>query len=132
MRIIYGFSNCTDKTYNRMMSEKNASAMQPDQKYHGLMIKGLAENGAELVCFSGLPVNRSVTSRKLVREKDEREGNALYHYITTVNFPVIRQLYYEAVRRLRFPPRIYELGSEAQKALYRNGGPRRRERAAAR
>ena len=92
MRIIYGFSNCTDKTYNRIMSEKNASAMQPDQKYHGLMIKGLAENGAELVCFSGLPVNRSVTSRKLVREKDEREGNALYHYITTVNFPVIRQL----------------------------------------
>ena len=92
MQILYGFSNCTDSTYNRIVSERNVSTMVPDQKYHGLLIKGLAHNGAEVRCFSGLPVNRAVTSRKLVREKDEREGNAYYHYITTINLPVIRQL----------------------------------------
>ncbi len=92
MRILYGFSNCTDSTYNRIVSERNVSTMVPDQKYHGLLIKGLAQNGAEVMCFSGLPINRAVTSRKLVREKDEREGNAYYHYITTINLPVVRQL----------------------------------------
>ena len=92
MRIIYGYSNCTDATYNRIISERNVAVMVPDQKYHGLLIKGLEKNGAEVFGFSGLPVSRAVTSRRLVREKDEREGNARFHYITTVNFPGIRQL----------------------------------------
>ena len=42
MRILYGYSNCTDATYNRIVSERNVSVLQPDQKYHGLLIKGLA------------------------------------------------------------------------------------------
>ena len=92
MRILYGYSNCTDKTYNRIVSERNVSVLTPDQKYHGLLIKGLSENGAEIRCFSGLPINRSVTSRKLIREPDEREGNAHFHYITTLNMPGFRQL----------------------------------------
>ncbi len=92
MRILYGYSNCTDSTYNRIISERNVPTMVPDQKYHGLLIKGLAKNGCEVRCFSGLPVNRAVTARKLVREPDEQEGNAFFHYITTLNFPVIRHL----------------------------------------
>ena len=92
MRILYGYSNCTDATYNRIVSERNVATMIPDQKYHGLLIKGLAKNGAEVRCISGLPINRAVTSRKLIREKDEQEGNAYFHYITTINLPVIRQL----------------------------------------
>ena len=92
MRIIYGYSNCTDSTYNRIVSERNVSTMVPDQKYHSLLIKGLAKNGAEVRCISGLPVNRTVTSRKLVYEKDEQEGNASFHYITTLNIPILRQL----------------------------------------
>ena len=92
MRILYGYSNCTDATYNRIVSERNVSVLQPDQKYHSLLIKGLAKNGAEVQCISGLPINRAVTSRKLIREKDEQEGNAYYHYITTLNIPILRQL----------------------------------------
>ena len=92
MRILYGYSNCTDATYNRIVSERNVSVLTPDQKYHGLLIKGLAKNGAEVRCFSGLPINRTVTSRKLIREADEQEGNAYFHYITTLNLPILRQL----------------------------------------
>lgn len=92
MRILYGYSNCTDKTYNRIISERNVPAMAPDQKYHGLLIRGLAENGAQVRCFSGLPVNRAVTARKLVREPDEQEGSAYFHYITTLNYPGLRHL----------------------------------------
>lgn len=92
MRILYGYSNCTDKKYNEIVSERNVSVLRPDQKYHGLLIKGLERNGAEVRCFSGLPINRAVTSRKLICEKDEQEGNAYFHYITTLNLPVLRQM----------------------------------------
>lgn len=92
MQIIYGYSNCTDKTYQRIVSERNAAVLVPDQKYHGLLIKGLSAAGAKVRCISGLPINRAVTSRKLIREQDEQEGNASFHYITTLNLPVFRQL----------------------------------------
>lgn len=92
MRILYGYSNCTDALYRKITAERNAAVLVPDQKYHGLLIKGLEQNGAELYCFSGLPINRAVTSRKLIREKDEQIGNAHYHYITTFNLPGLRQL----------------------------------------
>ena len=51
MHILYGFSNCTDKKYNELMSGKNVSVLRPDQKYHGLLIKGLAANGADIMLF---------------------------------------------------------------------------------
>lgn len=92
MRILYGYSNCTDRTFQKIFSERNTAELLPDQKYHGLLIRGLAQNGAQVRCFSGLPVNRAVTSRRLIREKDEREGNAHFHYITTLNYPILRQL----------------------------------------
>lgn len=92
MQILYGYSNCTDKKYKEIVSENHVAVLQPDQKYHGLLIKGLSKNGAKVLCFSGLPINRAVTSKMLIYEKDEDEGNAHFHYYTTLNIPAIRQL----------------------------------------
>ena len=92
MRILYGYSNCTDKTFQKIFSERQVAELLPDQKYHGLLIKGLSKSGAKVYCFSGLPVNRAVTARKWVSEKDEREGSAYFHYISTLNYPGFRQL----------------------------------------
>ena len=92
MDIIYGYSNCTDKKYNEIFSGKSVAVLQPDQKYHGLLIKGLAENGANVYCYSGLPLNRNVTKKLFIHEPDEQEGNAHFHYYRTFNLPVLRQL----------------------------------------
>lgn len=92
MKIVYGFSNCTDHKYSEIMSEKHSFCLQPDQKYHGLLIRGLSENGVYIECVSGLPINRLVTKRKWIREPDEAEGKALFHYIATINIPVLRQI----------------------------------------
>lgn len=92
MQILYGYSNCTDTKYNEIVSENNVAVLRPDQKYHGLLIKGLAKNGVKVQCFSGLPINRAVTSKILIHEKDETEGNAHFHYYTTLNLPIFRQL----------------------------------------
>lgn len=99
MQILYGYSNCTDGLYKKIVSENNVAVLQPDQKYHGLLIKGLSKNGVKVDCFSGLPINRKVTSKKFIHENDETEGNAYFHYYTTLNFPILRQIiiFFEAL-----------------------------------
>ena len=92
MRILYGFSNCTDRLYAELFSGKPVAVLQPDQKYHGLLIRGLAAGGADVRCVSGLPVNRAVTKKLFLHEPDERENGADYHYIKTVNLPLFRQV----------------------------------------
>lgn len=92
MNIIYGYSNCTDKKYKEIVSENNVAVLMPDQKYHGLLIKGFSKNNVLVKCLSGLPINRAVTERKFIRETDEQEGNAQFHYYTTLNIPGIRQV----------------------------------------
>ena len=92
MQILYGYSNCTDKKYNEIMKESNVAVLQPDQKYHGLLIKGLAKNNVNIKCLSGLPINRAVTKKLIINQSDEKEKNVLYHYYLTLNIPGVRQL----------------------------------------
>lgn len=92
MKILYGFSNCTDKKYNEIFADKQVMVLQADQKYHGLLIKGLNANNQDVSCVSGLPINRNVTKKFFIREQDETENGIKYHYINTVNLPILRQL----------------------------------------
>ena len=91
MKILYGYSNCTDRKYNEIFKDKSVAVLQPDQKYHGLLITGLAKNGAEVYCYSGLPINRNVTKKLFIHEKDEAEEGVQYHYYKTLNLPFFRQ-----------------------------------------
>ncbi len=91
MKILYGFSNCSDRLYGELFRDKPISVLQPDQKYHGLLIRGLVAGGADVRCVSGLPVNRAVTKKLFLHEPDERENGADYHYLKTVNLPLFRQ-----------------------------------------
>lgn len=92
MKILYGYSNCTDKKYNEIFQNKSVAVLQPDQKYHGLLIKGLSKNGADLYCYSGLPINRNVTKKLWIHEKTEVEDGIQYFYYKTLNVPVFRQI----------------------------------------
>ena len=92
MKILYGYTNCTNKKYAEIFSGKNVSALLADQKYHSLLIDGLNKNGAKVKCVSGLPINRGVTKKLFISEKDEEENGVTYHYIKTINLPLFRQL----------------------------------------
>ena len=92
MKIIYGYSNCSDDRYKKIVSENNIAVLQPDQKYHGLLIKGLADNDIDVYCISGLPINREVTKRLFINEEDEIEGRIKYHYIRSINLPILRHI----------------------------------------
>lgn len=92
MQIIYGYSNCTDKKYNELFLNKKIAVLQPDQKYHGLLIRGLSAAGVNIRCLSGLPINHNVISKLWNHESDEQEENATFHYYKTLNLPVLRQI----------------------------------------
>ncbi len=87
MNILYGCNNCTQEKYKKL----NTATVQPAQKYHRLLMCGLQENGAKVVCYSGLPINRRVTKKIFICEKDEMEQGVYYHYYKTINFPLFRQ-----------------------------------------
>ena len=92
MKIAYGFSNCSDQKYKQIVGEKKAFVMVTDQKYHGLLIRGIIQNGVEVKCYSGLPINREISNKLIIREQDDIENGIQYHYYTTVNLPIVRQI----------------------------------------
>lgn len=92
MKILYGYTNCTNKKYYEIFAGRAVSALLADQKYHSLLIEGLAKNGAKVSCVSGLPINRNVTKKLVIHEPNEEENGIEYHYIRTINLPILRQL----------------------------------------
>lgn len=92
LTIAYGFSNCSNAVYEKLFSENRKFVMVTDQKYHGLLNRGMQMNGAKVQCFSGLPINRDVTDKIIIRENNDSENGIDYHYYTTLNLPLIRQV----------------------------------------
>lgn len=92
MQILYGYSNCTNRKYEQIFKDKNIKVLTADQKYHSLLIAGLQKNGLSVFCFSGLPINRSVTNKKWISVPDEVENGVHYRYYKTLNLPLVRQL----------------------------------------
>lgn len=92
MKILLGCSNCSAKKFAELEEKYHLHSGYAIQKYILLLVKGFAANGAAARVLSGLPLSRSITSKVLVHENDETECGVEYHYITTLNLPVLRQL----------------------------------------
>lgn len=89
--IFYGYTNCSDKKYNEIYHNKNKQVLRADQKYHSLLIKGLSAH-QQVLCLSPLPINRSISKKFFIHEKDETENRAKFHYYFTINLPGLRQI----------------------------------------
>ena len=89
MHIIYAVTTCSDKVYNQLFSQVKVKPAFQSQKYHRLLIEGLAA-GAKVDVVANPPVNRSVLSEKLVCLPREEEGGACYHYIPAIRNPVVK------------------------------------------
>lgn len=89
MHIIYAVTTCSDKVYKQLFSQVKVKPAFQSQKYHRLLIEGLAA-GAEVDVVANPPVNRSVLLEKLVRLPREEEGGACYHYIPAIRNPVVK------------------------------------------
>ena len=76
MHIIYAVTTCSDRVYQQLFSHVKVKPAFQSQKYHRLLIEGLAA-GAKVDVVANPPVNRSVLSEKIVRLPREEEGMVL-------------------------------------------------------
>ena len=89
MHTIYAVTTCSDRVYRQLFSHVKIKPAFQSQKYHRLLIEGLAA-GSEVDVVANPPVNRSVLSENIVRLPEEEEGGAHYHYIPAIRNPILK------------------------------------------
>lgn len=89
MHIVYAVTTCSDKVYKQLFSHVAVKPAFQSQKYHRLLIEGLA-TGAKVDVVANPPVNRSVLSENFVALPREEEGGAEYRYIPAIRNPILK------------------------------------------
>lgn len=89
MHILYAVTTCSDRVYKQLFSQVKVKPAFQSQKYHRLLIEGLAAH-TEVDVVANAPVNRSNLSKAFMRLPEETEGGARYHYIPAVRNPVLK------------------------------------------
>lgn len=89
MHIIYAVTTCSDRVYKQLFAQVKTKPAFQSQKYHRLLIEGLAKN-ARVDVVANPPVNRSVLQENFLRLPREEEGGAHYRYIPAVRNPVLK------------------------------------------
>lgn len=91
MHIVYAVTTCSDKVYKQLFSGAKVKPAFQSQKYHRLLIEGLAA-GAQVDVVANPPVNRQLLDKAIVRLPEEIEGGAHYHYIPAIRNPIVKML----------------------------------------
>ena len=89
MHILYAVTTCSNKVYQQLFSHVKNKPAYHTQKYHRLLIEGLAAH-AEVDVIANPPVNRSVLDKAVVSLPYEKEGGAEYHYIPAIRNPILK------------------------------------------
>lgn len=89
MHIIYAVTTCSNKVYHQLFSHVEKKPAYHIQKYHRLLIEGLAAN-TKVDVVANPPVNRSVMDKAFVRLPRETEGGADYRYIPAIRNPILK------------------------------------------
>ena len=95
MRIVYAVTTCSDRVYRQLFSDVKTKPAFQSQKYHRLLIEGLAAH-TQVDVIANAPVNRSNLKKSFVRLPEETEGGARYHYIPAIRNPVVKLLFVAA------------------------------------
>ena len=92
MHIIYAVTTCSDRVYRQLFADAPRKPAFQSQKYHRLLIEGLAA-GAKVDVVANPPVNREVLKKSIVRLPRETEGGACYRYIPAVRNPIVKAVF---------------------------------------
>jgi glycosyltransferase involved in cell wall biosynthesis len=92
MHIIYAVTTCSDRVYRQLFEDAPRKPAFQSQKYHRLLIEGLAA-GAKVDVVANPPVNREVLKKPFVRLPRETEGGACYRYIPAVRNPIVKAVF---------------------------------------
>ena len=91
MDIIYSSFLCSRRLLQVFFEKGNKKPIYSVQKFHRLLATGLVENGANLDTVTTMPYPKGVYGKRIF-EPDEVEDGINYHYVRTLDFPVIKRL----------------------------------------
>lgn len=91
MHILYAVTTCSDQTYRRLFANVAVKPAFQSQKYHRLLIEGLAAK-AKVDVIANPPVNAQVLDQAFVSLSDETEGGAYYRYIPAIRNSVLKSI----------------------------------------
>ncbi|MEN6316040.1 MAG: glycosyltransferase [Clostridiaceae bacterium] len=91
-KILYVYSNCSPQKYKSLVESSGIMILQQAQKYHQLMMEGLAGNGCDVQVISSLPVNRELTKKLFFKVENDEYKNIKYRYLSFINLPLLRNI----------------------------------------
>ena len=93
MNIIYVSNSCSEERFNAMQANGMIRNLPPAQKYHKLLMEGLAKNiDGRVYSISAMPVNSHTTKRVFFSREEESVNGIEYIYEAFINLPVVRQI----------------------------------------
>ena len=95
MHILYAVTTCSDRVYRQLFSRVKVKPAFQSQKYHRLLIEGLAAH-VDVDVVANAPVNRSNLDRAFLSLPGETEGGARYHYIPAIRNPIAKLIFVAA------------------------------------
>ncbi len=87
MHILYAVTTCSDRVYKQLFEHVKVKPAFQSQKYHRLLIEGLAAH-TRVDVIANPPVNRSVLAKNFLSLPREEEGGANYQYIPAIRNPI--------------------------------------------
>lgn len=91
MRIVYTAATCSDRVYAQLFTDTQQKPSFQSQKYHKLLIEGLAAH-CRVDVVATPPANRKTTGNRIVPVPSHQEGGANYHHNPAVGNPYLKGL----------------------------------------
>jgi len=93
MHILYVSGLCSKDKFNELFERSKIKPIPPAQKYHRLMVEGLAQNkGTSIKILSAIPVNRLMSTKLYFKGETEEVNGVEYRYLAFINFPILRHI----------------------------------------
>ena len=94
MDILYVSSLCSKSKFNKLFEKSKIKPAQQGQKYHQLMVDGLAQNqGTSIKTLSAIPLNRWMLVKFYHNSEIEKVNGVEYRYLAFINFPIFRHIF---------------------------------------
>ena len=93
MDILYVSNLCSKDKFKELFERSKIQPGQQIQKYHRLMVEGLAQNKrTSIKVLSAIPVNRLMSTKIYFKGEKEEVNGVEYRYLAFINFPILRHI----------------------------------------
>lgn len=92
MKVLLMLPYCSNRIYEKAFPDVSKRTNQQFHKYFSLFTDGLCANGVDVTVGCQFDVNRDISPYKLLHFIDDIENGVRFHYLTTLNVPIIGRL----------------------------------------